>query len=532
MKVMLVSNDAVLGGAALSMLDMLKEIKRYLDAIVVIPAHGNLEKRLIDLHIKYYIVPFSRDYKLICGGQNSDNEDLYVDNYAASKLVADIAKKEKVAIIHTNSSTGNVGIVAALMLGIPHVWHIRELMEEDFSATFYDKEYKRQLFALSDCQIAISKCVREKYAEKFSVNSITIYNGIDMAKCDCLSQREYLDWNIMIAGNLSENKGQFDAIKAVRLLKDDGIVNVRLYIIGNGVEKLKWCIKKYIEDNSLQENVFMIPFCDNLGEYRRKCDISITGSKMEALGRVTVEAMASGQLVIGTRSGGTLELIGKDEKRGLLYSFGDAKSLADAIKRIIEMDSFNKIKIAKDAQDFALDVFDVGRYSKKILELYNRVIDTYKATDEKKELLRQLEEKYVSLQANKSEAHIVDTSNASKIEEMWNQLGNPGISISSFFSKNGVSKVAIYGMGHFGCRLFDELETGGITIPYVMDQKPGKLAEVAKVKTEKDILDDADIIVVTVSGNETEIIESLREMTSVKVIGITEILTMMSKRFS
>jgi glycosyltransferase involved in cell wall biosynthesis len=54
-------------------------------------------------------------------------------------------------------------------------------------------------------------------------------------------------------------------------------------------------------------------------------------SRSEAFGRVTVEYLRRGRPVIGTRSGGTPELV-DDGRTGLLYSPGDTRALANRIE--------------------------------------------------------------------------------------------------------------------------------------------------------------------------------------------------------
>ena len=56
-------------------------------------------------------------------------------------------------------------------------------------------------------------------------------------------------------------------------------------------------------------------------------------SRSEAFGRVTVEALKSGRPVVGTRSGGTTELI-SEGVNGLLFAPGDAEGLANALRHL------------------------------------------------------------------------------------------------------------------------------------------------------------------------------------------------------
>ena len=64
------------------------------------------------------------------------------------------------------------------------------------------------------------------------------------------------------------------------------------------------------------------------------CDALLMCSSEEAFGRVTAEALRHGRPVIGSRSGGTPEIV-TDEIDGLLVDPDDASSLARALERLV-----------------------------------------------------------------------------------------------------------------------------------------------------------------------------------------------------
>ncbi len=72
----------------------------------------------------------------------------------------------------------------------------------------------------------------------------------------------------------------------------------------------------------LKEEVTFLPYVNNLTELRENSDFALVCSRMEALGRVAIEAMLAGLPVIGADTGGTKELIGENEERGYLYRQG------------------------------------------------------------------------------------------------------------------------------------------------------------------------------------------------------------------
>ena len=100
MNVLYISNEAALGGAAQSLVDMLKRLKEYINVIVIIPENGVIEEILKELNIMYYIVPFVRGYGKIGKHSKENIEQNYVDNYEAALKLIPIIEKEKINLIH------------------------------------------------------------------------------------------------------------------------------------------------------------------------------------------------------------------------------------------------------------------------------------------------------------------------------------------------------------------------------------------------------------------------------------------------
>ena len=73
----------------------------------------------------------------------------------------------------------------------------------------------------------------------------------------------------------------------------------------------------------LKEEVTFLPYVNNLTELRENSDFALVCSRMEALGRVAIEAMLAGLPVIGADTGGTKELIGENRGKGLSLSAGE-----------------------------------------------------------------------------------------------------------------------------------------------------------------------------------------------------------------
>lgn len=85
---------------------------------------------------------------------------------------------------------------------------------------------------------------------------------------------------------------------------------------------------------------------------------------------------------------------------------------------------------------------------------------------------------------------------------LWMKLINKGIGIKTYFEKNNINTIAIYGAGEIGQRLYEQLKSSDVNVRYIID-KNEKFSfrnsfdgvEVVNITTLKDI--DIDAIVVT-----------------------------------
>lgn len=530
--ILYICNSSNMGGAEKSLIDMLKGmIKKQICPVVIIPGKGIIEEKLQELNIKYYIVNFSNGYGKIGTSTETGEDDNFFDNYLAARKLQEIIKQEKIQLIHINSSVSNVGAFAALMSDIPYVWHFRELLEEDFDSEFWDKKLKIKLINCANQIITISDCVQEAYKRKYDVDSVRIYNGIDIEKYldeDIEGHLQCVENNFVITGAITENKGQWDAIKAIKLLVEEGIENVHLTLIGKGGAQFLWVLKKYVENNHLNKYVDICEFSMDLSELRRGSQFSLTTSKMEALGRCTIEPMLAGNLVIGANTGGTLELIGAEQEKGLLYKQGDYKSLALMMKKALELDKETQYRMRKLAQEYALSVFDLDKYCENVINVYQAVLEQKKEQRERFELLQELDTGYEFLKGKEiNEKNILKSDSKSLyavITDKWEKIHELGYSVKDYLMNKNIKKVAIYGMGALGCRLYDEIYSNEISVVYVVDKNARNISQVVMVKEPEVDMGDIDILIIAVANEERELVDYYKEKLSVEVVGISEIL--------
>lgn len=529
-RVMYITVGVRMGGAVQSLLDMVTANQDIIEPTIIMPMNGPLEDYLHKHDIRYFIVPFEAGY----GKQGTDSkkkqDDNFVNNYSAALQLQRIIAEGNIQLIHTNTSVTNVGAFAALLSDVPHIWHIREFVREDLGCEFWDAELKKKLFSCTEKYIAISESIRQKYSQEYGIDMEKLYNGIGIDRfIEDINEKDD-NCNFLLAGDIIPEKGQFDAIKAMEVLLSSGERSSNLYLVGAGDYKYIWLLKQYVKKHNLQEAVHFLGYRESLKNLRKKCRFSLTASKMEALGRITVEAMLAGNIVVGADTGGTAEIIGDDLSRGYLYRQGDYKDLARVMALALDNADHNKT-ILDRAQKYAIENFNPQKYILRMVEIYREVLSDRSdaRNNKKKRLLLELEERYTDLCAGSKSSNVIGYRRnkmpaAFRETRRWLTMKQAGLSIEDVLIKKGISSIAIYGMGYLGCSLYDELEGGGVRIEYIMDKGMEDTANAIRLVSMEEELPEADAVVVTVLSEIQNLCEQLRKKCSYKIVSIVEIL--------
>lgn len=372
--ILFVCHDYTLSGANLSLIDWVEKCnnKNY-KFIFLIPRHNiDFEKKIKDIGgrciVGYYTVPVKHIGK--CNQTTLIKDWIkYIYDKTINELILDYLyfyfRKLDISIVHSNSFSVYFGALLANKLKCKHVWHIREFMEEDHQISHRDKKKIKKLCESSSA-IFISDVIKEKYDIYNFKNKITIYNKIDFNKEYKKERKLFYNnkYNILIAGIISKNKGQKEAIDAINIINSRGY-NVQLYICGTGEYEKK--LKKYVYLNKI-EGINFMGFQKNLNNIRKRMDIALMCSKKEALGRVTIEGMYYENLIIGANTGCTPIII-ENGKTGLLYNQGDSIDLANKIIYAIE-NKEEMCDIIYNAKKEAIKKFSKN-IDKKIIDYYD-----------------------------------------------------------------------------------------------------------------------------------------------------------------
>lgn len=380
MKVCYTLGTTDLNGGARSLLDLIDyDLKHNVKPYVILnKSHAELEQILISKNVPYK--------KLYYGTDSIRKKSRFkllkvlikiILNKIAYFRLCNFLKKEQIDILHNNSIISLVGMKAACKMHIPYICHIRELIEDGLDVKMISYKQLETCLKNSYCTISISKFVENYYSKKFILNNnFTFYDGLNIDNY-ILPKRKYGEYknNILMIGTINQQKNQIDAIKALNILVNEKkISSIKMYFYGVIDDKNYYEeIIKFIDLNNLKNNVSFNSFAVDLKKIRANCDIALVCSSNEAMGRVTPEAMLSSELVIGANSGGTSELI-KNKHNGYTYKIGDYIELANIIESALNNEAESN-KIVNNAYKFALDNFDNEKQNKKVLDIYNNIMN-------------------------------------------------------------------------------------------------------------------------------------------------------------
>lgn len=194
--------------------------------------------------------------------------------------------------------------------------------------------------------------------------------GIDLAlfydnQSDCRLDTSN-DFRITYVGGLNPDKGVHTVIEAIaHLLKINRAVNPLLIIVGGGNCEYEISLRRMVDHLGISEHVQWIGRVpkDAVPSVLSKQDILVIPSIVEeGFGRVAVEGMAAGLLVIGTATGGSGEILA-DGVNGLVFEPGDALALAQHLDRISrDPDLYARLvdEAVKTSTRFSIDAMTDG----------------------------------------------------------------------------------------------------------------------------------------------------------------------------
>ncbi len=154
----------------------------------------------------------------------------------------------------------------------------------------------------------------------------------------------------------------------------DTLKDAHLALYGAG--PLQDNITELVQEMSLSGSISMHPPVaqEKLREVYNSASVVVLNSVNEGFGLALSEAMLCGTAVIGTRSGGIVDIV-KHEKTGLLVPPDDQTALGRAICRILQNDALRS-RLAKAGHDYARNTYSSEALAKRYADIVRSAVES------------------------------------------------------------------------------------------------------------------------------------------------------------
>jgi glycosyltransferase involved in cell wall biosynthesis len=291
-----------------------------------------------------------------------------------------ILKENKVELIQTHGHKANfIAFLLKRFIDIPWISFVHGWTDEDWKIRAYNK-LDKFLLRFPDKVVAVSDELASRLyslgiprGKVGVIHNAVFEQGIQKQIPPLEVKKEFDvpegDKLLGVIGRLSPEKGQIYFLQAFSEVIEK-IPKLTALIVGEGPDEK--VLKAYCHSRKLNSKVIFTGYLKDMNSIYRSLDIVILPSLSEGMPNVALEGMLFGKPVIGTRVGGTPEVI-TDRKTGILVPPENAASLADSILELLKDE--NKMRtFSENARKFVLDNFSLEKRVKRIVELYQEIL--------------------------------------------------------------------------------------------------------------------------------------------------------------
>ncbi|MDZ5032862.1 glycosyltransferase [Clostridium perfringens] len=177
----------------------------------------------------------------------------------------------------------------------------------DYSTIETDVNLDLKMWDKFDHIIAVSEECKNAFLTKYPIlkEKIKVIENITspdfikkMAKENIECIEEDNSFKVLSVARLSHAKGIDRAVKALKILHERGLTNIKWYVVGYGGDEE--IIRKLIEENNFQESFILLGKKVNPYPYMKRCDLYVQPSRYEGKAVTVGEAQILGKPVMIT----------------------------------------------------------------------------------------------------------------------------------------------------------------------------------------------------------------------------------------
>jgi glycosyltransferase involved in cell wall biosynthesis len=370
LELLLLCEYATLNGGEQSMLSTLDDVGRAGFSIrVLAPPCGPLADALRARQIE--VEPFGV----------SDAAGAALPRPRVREALAELLCRRRVDLLHANSlAMGRLAGPVAAGLGLRSIAHLRDIVR-----------LSRQAIADLNCHtrlLAVSRATRDYHvaAGLYGTKTHVLYNGVDLARFAPRPSSGALhrELGLMPEMPLVGAIGQIGLRKGLDVLVEAAaraaarLPDVHYLIVGRRFSDKaeSWAFESQLRTaaaGSLEGRIHFLGVRDDVGPILNELTLLVHPARQEPLGRVLLEAAASGLPVIATDVGGTREIFPPESQSARLVRPDDAAGLAESLVELLG-DAALRARLGAAARSRAEAAFDVRRAAAGLVEQYRAAI--------------------------------------------------------------------------------------------------------------------------------------------------------------
>lgn len=294
----------------------------------------------------------------------------------AALWLARLIRREKVALVYTNTIGVLPGALAAKLTSRPHIWHVHEIVTRP---PLVKRTLSTLAVMLSKNVIAVSNSVRDHLLTSTLLrrdNIVVVWNGIGpepylQASGENVKRglgMEPTNLNIVLVGRIHFWKGQDYFLDVCKLMTELGFSRFSVLLVGTPYSGYEWCLEKVkekIRRYELEQHVMLLGFRSDVPEILAAADVVVIPSTLpDPLPTICLEAMAAGKPVVAHAHGGLVEMI-EDGVTGYLVPVGQPRAMAEKIIHLARNPEL-RAKMGQRGRERVSELFSPNRFREKI----------------------------------------------------------------------------------------------------------------------------------------------------------------------
>jgi len=344
-RILFVNPTSEISGAEVSLLLLLQGLdKTKYQPVLLLPNEGLLSERAIEMDVQVEYFPM---HIFMINAHILDSLREGLRALPQVRNINNVLRSLDVDLVHLNSY--QVGITfswAAKQLGVPSIWHFRDIPRSSLKRKFISWCTK-----LPNRVIAISHAVANAIGGVNQENIVVVHNGVNLKLFDRVNRGKFreeleIDENVTLVssiGQLVPWKGQDLLLRVFAKISHERPMH--LAIVGGTVsvawtdtdqiEQYSQYLRDLVIDLGLESKVTFTGFRDDIPQILVDSNIYVhTAMRPEPFGRVIIEAMAARRPVIAPNWGGIPEIV-EQNRTGWLFIPRDESDLFDKLNNAL-----------------------------------------------------------------------------------------------------------------------------------------------------------------------------------------------------